>query len=138
MIAIGGQVDTVHAISEREMVETEIDDTTAMLLRFKNGITGYLATVFVTADLYRLQIYGSKGWAEMLGPYQLSIADLSGRIERTEFPHNDLEKDILEAFAEAAETGSQFVVDPLDAVSGIAVLEAIVRSADCGDTIKVS
>lgn len=138
MIAIGGHVSSIHAISERNIIETEIDDTTAMLLRFKSGITGYLATVFVTADLYRLQIYGSKGWVEMLGPYQLSIANLNGEIEKTQFPVTSIERGILEAFANSARAGTKFVVDPQDAVNGIAVLEAIVQSADQGKTVNVS
>ena len=36
-----------------------------MLLKFANGTTGSLTTLFVTAELWRVHAFGSKGWLEM-------------------------------------------------------------------------
>ena len=42
-----------------------IDDTTSMLLKFRNGATGYLGTFIATAETWRMQVFGSKGWVEV-------------------------------------------------------------------------
>ncbi|MGI9379724.1 MAG: Gfo/Idh/MocA family protein [Methyloligellaceae bacterium] len=139
MIALHGKVQSVHAMSERKILEeAEVDDTTALLMRFENGVTGYLASVFATADLYRLQVFGSKGWAEMKGPYQLSTSDLQGKLNTITYPGDSIEKGILEKFADAINGEAPYPVNPYDAVNGIAVVEAVVKSAESGDTVKIN
>ena len=138
MIALLGRVQSVHAMSERKILEeAEVDDTTALLMRFENGVTGYLGSVFATADLYRLQLFGSKGWAEMRGPYQLTISDLQSKIDTITYPADSIEKAILERFADAIKGEAAYPVDPYDAVNGIAVVEAVVKSAETGETVKI-
>jgi predicted dehydrogenase len=63
MIHIAGLVSSVYAFSERRVLaaSVELDDTTSMLLKFASGVTGYLSTVFVTGELYRVHVFGTKG-----------------------------------------------------------------------------
>lgn len=130
MIALAGPVSSVLAYSERKKLDVDIDDTTAMLLRFANGPTGYLATVFATANYWRIHAFGTEGWAEMRGEWSFSFADLKGNVENKDFDKVDLERLILENFAQAAQGKGKFIVDGQQAINGIAVLEAIVPSAD--------
>lgn len=59
MINLGGLVSEVYAHSARRTLQAPIDmdDTTSMLLKFKSGITGYFATIFVTGELWRVLIF---------------------------------------------------------------------------------
>lgn len=137
MIALNGPVASVFAYSDRHRLEVDIDDTTSMLLRFANGTTGYLATVFATANYWRIHAFGTDGWAEMRGERALSVSDIKGNVETRDFEAVDLEKAILENFAAAAQGRSPFVVTGEQAINGIATLEAIERSARAGSVVVV-
>jgi predicted dehydrogenase len=139
MIQIAGPVASVYAFSEKRKLapEVDMDDTTSMLLKFAGGATGSLSTVFVTADLYRMHVFGSKGWVEMRGDTELIMRGLQGQPERITLPAADKEKAELEAFADAVAEKRNFVVPAVEAVNGIAVLEAIVASAKKGKPIQI-
>ena len=55
----------MHAQSFRRALDYGIDDTTSMLFDFESGATGYLGTVIATAETWRMQVFGSKGWVEV-------------------------------------------------------------------------
>ncbi|HSC96503.1 MAG TPA: Gfo/Idh/MocA family oxidoreductase [Burkholderiales bacterium] len=139
MIQIAGLVASVYAFSDKRKLapEVDMDDTTSMLLRFAGGATGSLSTVFVTADLYRMHVFGSKGWIEMRGDTELTTRGLEGQPERITLPAVDKEKAELEAFADAVAEKKNFVVPPEEAINGVAVLEVIEASARKGKPIKI-
>jgi predicted dehydrogenase len=139
MIQIAGPVASVYAFSDKRKLpaEVDMDDTTSMLLKFAGGATGSLSTVFVTADLYRMHVFGSKGWIEMRGDTELIMRGLQGQPERVTLPAADKEKAELEAFADAVAEKKNFVVPPEEAVNGVAVLEAVVASAKKGKPIQL-
>ncbi|HEY7658040.1 MAG TPA: Gfo/Idh/MocA family oxidoreductase [Burkholderiales bacterium] len=139
MIQIAGPVASVYAFSDKRKLapEVDMDDTTSMLLRFAGGATGSLSTVFVTADLYRMHVFGSKGWIEMRGDTELITRGLEGQPERITLPAVDKEKAELEAFADAVAEKKNFVVPPEEAINGVAVLEVIEASARKGKPIKI-
>jgi len=139
MIRIAGPVASVYAFSDKRKLApgVDMDDTTSMLLKFAGGATGSLSTVFVTADLYRMHVFGSKGWIEMRGDTELVTRGLQGPPERITLPAADKEKAELEAFADAVAEKKNFVVPPEEAINGVAVLEAIVASAVKGKPVKI-
>ena len=65
MLYLSGRIDTVFAQSHRRALDYGTDDTTSMLFRFRNGATGYLGTFIATAETWRMQVFGSRGWAEV-------------------------------------------------------------------------
>lgn len=130
MVQCGGPVRSVYAISDRRVIKAERDDTTAMLLQFAGGVSGYLSTVMATGNFWRLQVIGSEGWAEMRGERQLAVSGLEGEPTVTDYDHVDIERAELEAFADCVATNTPFPVSYEDAIHGIAVLEAIERSAE--------
>src|SRR3954447_19872821 len=65
MLYLAGHIGSVFAQSHRLVHDYGVDDTTSMLLRFRAGASGYLGTVIATAETWRMQIFGSKGWAEV-------------------------------------------------------------------------
>lgn len=129
MIHIAGLATAITAFSDRRVLTGEIDDTTAMLLRFKGGASGYLATVFATADIWRVQANGTKGVLEMRGEQSLVRTKIGGQETIVNFPAANFLGDTLEAFAEAAMGGENFPVTAEEAINNVAALEACIRSA---------
>ncbi len=139
MIHLLGPITEVDARSLQLAVSGELDDTTVMLLRFASGATGYLATMTATADLWRLQVFGTKGWTEMRGETTL-VTRMSGETQEevAEFDVIDIERAELEAFAGAVAGGPPFPVPNAEALANVAVLEAIGESARREGPVKLS
>ena len=131
MIRIAGHVASVYASSQRRALPAQIDmdDTTALLLKFAGGASGCLTTVFVTGDYWRVQALGTKGWLEFRSDTELVAQGLSGAPQVLQFAAVDKERAELEAFADAIAAAERFIVSPADIVNGVAVLEAIEKSS---------
>ena len=139
MIRIAGHVATVYASSQKLTLpaDIDIDDTTAMLLKFAGGASGCLTAVFVTGDYWRVQALGTKGWLELRSDTELVARGLSGPPQVFQFAAVDKERAELEAFADAIAAGERFIVSPADMVNGVAVLEAIEKSSARGKPIQI-
>jgi predicted dehydrogenase len=149
MLYLAGQIDAVHAQSHRLALDYGIDDTTSMLFRFRNGATGYLGSVIATAETWRMQVFGSKGWAEVgdvehLTTWQLKLCDVDPgdlhthhRPQLLTFPQTRTERAELEHFADAVRARRALAIEGGDEEHGVAVLEAILRSAKTRRTITV-
>jgi predicted dehydrogenase len=129
MIHIAGRVTSVAARSVRRAITADVDDTTAASLEFETGALGNLTTVYATAELWRLHVFGTKGWLEMRGDDVLAFRDLAGQTIVSEFVKVDKERAALQAFARAIRAGVPYPVTALEAVNGIAVLEAMLASS---------
>ncbi len=149
MLYLAGHIDSLVAQSERRAQDFGIDDTTSMLLKFASGATGYLGTVIATAETWRLQVMGSKGWAEAGGvehltTWQLKVACIDPsdvtkkhKPEILAFPATSTERAELEHFARAVEARQPLAVAGGDEVHNAAVLEAILEAARTGNRIHV-
>ncbi|MGA2990716.1 MAG: Gfo/Idh/MocA family oxidoreductase [Candidatus Korobacteraceae bacterium] len=124
------------------------DDTTSMLMRFAGGATAYLATVIATAETWRMQVFGSKGWAEVgdvehLKTWNLKVCTIGDDVwvkqkpVQMTFPEVSTERAELENFAAAAEKRQALVTPESDAVHNAAVLEAILASASTYTTVRI-
>jgi len=145
----GSQIGSVFAQSARLVHDYGVDDTTSMLFRFKSAATAYLGTVIATAETWRLQAFGSKGWIEVGDVEHLNTWELKrclidpGDVTRKQrpelipFPKASTERAELEHFANAAETRTPLAVPGGDEVHNVAVLEAIVRSAREGRRVEL-
>lgn len=142
MIYLAGHIDSVYAISKRQVLDYGLDDTTSMLFTFKGGATGYLATIIATAECWRLQIFGAKGWAEMgsiphLTTWTLRRSYLNQPMETVEFPGLSTERAELEAFADAVAARTRLVNDRGDILNNADVLDAILRSSASGSRVTI-
>lgn len=134
MIHLMGDISRVTAQSYRQFLEIPVDDTTMMLFNFASGATGYLGTLTATAPTWRVQVFGTQGWAGMFGYDRLAVSKLNpdytpAAVETIEYSKFDMERAELEAFADACAGGPAFLVTPQQAVHGTAVLEAVIKSA---------
>jgi len=146
---LAGPVATLHAQSYRRALDYGTDDTTSMLLRFKSGVTGYLSTVIATAETWRMQIFGTKGWAEVgdvehLSTWQLRVCTYDPaqpyvhvKPQTITFPATSTERAELEHFADAVAARKPLAVAGGDEIHGVAILEAVLASAKAGTTVKV-
>ena len=63
MIDIVGPIAEVTCKSLHRTVPSGAQDTTSILLSFRDGPTGYVSCMTATAPTYRFCVYGSKGVA---------------------------------------------------------------------------
>ena len=141
MLYLAGRIDNVHAQSFRRVLDYGIDDTTSMLFKFKNGATGYLGTFIATAETWRMQVFGSKGWAEVgdvqhLTTWEMRVCFVNPdnlhvhhKPQIVTFPQTSTERAELENFADAISAKRPLAVAGGDEAHGVAVLEAILKSA---------
>jgi len=153
MIDLCGAIDQVYCQSFRRVVEVDADDTTSILLRMKDGMSGYLGTMTATGPGFSFQVFGSKGWVRLEGMTHVAGASseerrtrlfgtckfqpAKGEAEVWQAASLDVTRATLDAFARAASGGPAFPIPLDEMVHGAAVTEAIVRSAASGMTEKV-
>lgn len=128
-IHLAGPIDSARCESHRKVLAVELDDTTSAFFRFASRATGYLSTLTATGRIVRVQVFGTRGWAHLLDHHLLEVCDIDGRVSRAEYPRIDIERLELEGFAEAAAGRGRYPVPVDEAVHGIAVMEAAIRSA---------
>ena len=137
MLYLAGPIASVFAQSARRVLDYGLDDTTSMLFQFRDGSTGYLGTVIATAEGWRMQVLGSRGWAKVgsiphLHTWSLTTCMVDGQPAVIDYPQTSTERAELEGFADAIAGVAPYACPPEDAVHGVAVLEAIVASARSG------
>jgi predicted dehydrogenase len=149
MLYLAGAIDSVYAQSFRLVQDFGVDDTTSMLFRFKSGATGYLGTIIASAETWRMQVFGSKGWAEVgdvehLTTWQMKVCFfdpanpmIKQKPQLMTFETISTERAELEHFARAIQAGRPLAVPGGDEVQNVAVLEAIVESARKGAPVSI-
>jgi predicted dehydrogenase len=134
-------------------VEVDSDDTTSILFRMKEGMSGYLGTMTATGPGFSFQVFGSKGWVRLEG--MTHVAGASSEERRTRLfgtcrfqPAKggpevwqaetlDVGRVTLDAFAKAADGGPAFPIPVEEMIHGAAVTEAVVRSASSEKIEKI-
>ena len=153
MIDLCGPIATVYCQSVRRVVAIDSDDTTSMLFRMADGSSGYLGTMTATGPGFSFQVFGSKGSVRLEGMTHVAGASseerrtrlfgtckfqpIKGEAQVWEAARLDVTRAALDAFAQAASGGAPYPI-PLDQmIHGVAVTEAIVRSAATGQVQHV-
>jgi predicted dehydrogenase len=129
MIAMMGPIASLGATSLRQVLKIELDDTSAAALRFESGASGYMSTLTATPRLWRLQLFGTAGWAHVLDHEILEVCFVGGEVERRSFAREDTERIALEHFARAVAGDAPFPVALADVLNGIAAMDAFTDSA---------
>jgi predicted dehydrogenase len=153
MIDLCGPIDQVYCQSFRRVVEVDSDDTTSMLFRMKDGMSGYLGTLTATGPGFSFQVFGSNGSVRLEGMTHVAGASseerrtrlfgtckyqpIKGPAEVWEAARLDVTRACLEAFATAARGGPAFPIPVDEMVHGAAVTEAVVKSAASGRVEKI-
>jgi len=144
MIEFAGPVRDVLCATTQYIPGPEADDTTTILLRFESGATGTMFCSVATATDFRFSLYGTKGLAEIaridLSQFRYvptSDAPPTGVItappdQTAEHSGFDMLGAQMEAFANSIATGVPYLIPLDDVLHGMAVFDAVVRSAKTG------
>ena len=153
MIDLCGPIDRVFAQSFRRAAAIDADDTTSILFRMKEGMSGYLGTMTTTGPGFSFQVFGSKGWLRLEGVTHVAGASseerrmrlfgtckfqpVKGEAKVWQAATMDISRAALEAFAKAATGGPAYPIPYDQMIHGVAVTEAIIRSAGSGKLEQV-
>jgi predicted dehydrogenase len=148
MIYLFGRIDEVFCSNLRRVMPG-LEDTTSVMLSLANGMSATLFCSLVTAVTYRFAVYGTKGCAALTNqdvefrftpapatpPTGRHIPPAAEVIEYRGF--NALAAE-LEGFAAAIKGERTYPITPEEIIHGVAVFEAIVRSAALHQPVKVA
>jgi predicted dehydrogenase len=154
MIDLCGEIESVFCQSVRRAVAIDADDTTSILFRMKEGMTGYLGTMTATGPGFSFQVFGSKGWVRLEGLTHVAGASseerrtrlfglckfqpVKGEAQVWQAAALDVSRAALEAFAKAAAGGPAYPIPFDQMIHGAAVTEAIVKSAASRNVERVA
>lgn len=143
MVDLFGTVASVYCQSVQRVIEADVDDTASVLLRFDSGMTGYICTIVVARPELRFAVHGTDASAVISARSYatLDILPFEGEPETIRYGDFDIEADALtaelEAFAAAIEGGAPYPIPHDQIIHVVAVLEAIVESAETKAPVEV-
>jgi predicted dehydrogenase len=149
MIALAGRVGELRCVTARNYPGPS-DDTTSIMLQFAGGASGLIFCSVATATNFEFIAYGTDGLGEISRPNLSRLrfapaakAAPTGQIvgepdEILEFAGFDTLRAELTAFARAISKREPYPVPIEDVLHGMAVLDAIVLSAQSGQTVAVA
>ena len=145
IIDMVGDIDQVFCQSVHRAVPNDVDDTTSVLFRMKQGMTGYLGTMMATAGTFRFQVYGTKAMALLGGSVHVAgqssqhrraglfgsyvIQPVKGDSLALEVPQFDVNRAELEAFERAAAGAAPYPITDEQMIHAVAVTDAIIASS---------
>src|SRR5207302_10364349 len=108
------------------VVELDSADTTSLLMRMKDGVSGYLGTMAATVPGFSFPVFGSKGWVRLEGMTHVAGASseegrtrlfgtckfqpINGDAEVWQAATLDAGRECLDALATAAGGGPAFPI----------------------------
>ena len=145
MIDLCGEIDELYCQSFRRVVEVESDDTTSILFRMKEGMSGYLGTMTATGGGFSFQVFGSKGFVRLEGMTHIAgtpseerrkkcfgrciFKPTKGPAENWQAEEVDIVKAVLEEFADSVIKKVPYFIPENEMIHGVAVTETVVKSA---------
>ncbi len=144
MIDLFGPISSVFCQSVHRFVEADVDDATSALLQFESGVTGYIGIVLATRPQLRFAVHGTDAIATIRErSYNFfDVVPFEGEAENIDYGDYKMDGDALaaelEAFANAVEGRAPYPIPQDQIVHAVAVLEAIIESAESGAPVKVS
>jgi len=148
VIYLFGRIDEVYCINLRRVMP-RLEDTTSVLLGLANGMSASLFCSLITAVSYRFVVFGTKGCAELATPNvefrftPVPEGPSTGRHaapepEIIEYKGFDALAAELEGFAAAINGERPYPITAEEVLHGVAVFEAIVRSAALHQPVKIA
>lgn len=148
-----GPITHVAALTSRLYTRAEVDDVTAVLLRFAGGQVGYVGSSWAAPGCYFIHAFGTRGnlfyeldfnwWNRshlIDGHSRLYIQRPGqGAGERRLVPigNSDMFREEIEQLADAIRFGGEPEVGGAQGVAALAVTHAAIRSAETGRTVAV-
>lgn len=143
-IDLCGEVEEAYCINTRRAAPL-VDDTTVFTLKHRSGVISTNYCTLASAASYCLAAFGTRGIAETARPSLdtfrfIPVADnphVPGKPEIIEHKGFNPVKAVMEAFAMAIEGEAAYPVTAEQILHGVAVFEAVVKSAQSRQPVKV-
>jgi predicted dehydrogenase len=141
MLSLAGQVAEVQAYTARRILAIPTGDVVSAHLRFGDDTTAHVAAVSATPDFARFAVFGSHAWAEARetqhvdpgGTTQFFIRRRGDKEQtRRDFAPASPVRAGYEHWADAVAGRTRYRFTNEERLGNVAVLEAVVRSADSG------
>lgn len=144
-IDLCGEVEEAYCINTRRAAPL-VDDTTVFTLKHKNGVISTSYCTLASAGSYCLAVFGTRGIAETARPSLdifrfIPVTDnphVPGKPEVIEHKGFNPVKAVMDAFAMAIQGETAYPVTHDQIVHGVAVFEAVVKSAKTGQPVRVT
>jgi predicted dehydrogenase len=128
-VNLAGPIAEVDARTFTQKPPPDPRDSIAALIEFETGATGVLATMRAAPAYWRVQVFGTNGWAEARDETVFTLARNGERPQQQVLPQADSLAVLLEAFAKSIETGEPFPVPTSQMLEVVSGFEAIIQSA---------
>jgi predicted dehydrogenase len=133
-----GPVSRVSCFARTAALDGTAYDTTTAILELANGVPVSLNSYYVTPDTYFYRIYGTTGVIEC-GLSEVRIRRTDGKVELHELGIEGLESYELqmEEFGTCIVNGTRPETGGEEGLHNLAVIEAMIRSIDSGNSIYI-
>ena len=147
MLSLAGQVVEVQAHVARRILAIPTGDVVSAHFRFADDTTGHIAALSATPDYARFAVYGSLAWAEARETQHVDPGGTThfyvrqrGDAEQTriDFEPASPVKAGYEHWADAVAGRVPYRFSNEERLGNVAILEALVRSAETGRPEPVS
>lgn len=147
LIAFYGPVACLHAFTADRSLGWETGDVVTVQLQFQAGMTATLQAILHTPHFIRTHVFGSDMWVEIRNsthpdtPGGKASMERYLSIEDTEievFDWTDSVTANLEAFGAAIRGETPYPYTDFELLHNIEVLEAIILSADTGNSVQLN
>lgn len=135
LVDIGGPVQRVAGSLCGRASEGHPADAVALLLEFQAGATGAVTTVRGVPDLFRVNVHGTRGWAEVRGFDTLCVQRTGQAAISDRFAAGDSVFEGLEAFARAVRGGAPFPISTHGMLATVCALEASLAAVQRGQWV---
>ena len=141
-----GPVKTVQALTADRTLGWETGDLVTVQLQFEAGMTATLSAILNTPHFIRYHVFGSDKWVEVRndthpdtpgGEAHLCLSESGREMQFEHYPWTDTVSDNLNSFAKAIAGEAPYPFSDFELRHNIEVLEAIIQSADTGETVRL-
>ena len=146
LISFYGPVASLHAITADRSLGWETGDVVTVQLQFKAGMTATLQAILHTPHFIRTHVFGSDMWVEIRNATHPDTPGGKATMERYRsiddvetkvFDWTDSVTANLEAFAAAIRGEAPYPYSDFELLHNIEVLDAIVQSAETGQSVQL-
>ena len=135
-----GPIAEVSSFMGHAAIPSENLDVTATLLRFENGVIGYLGSNYATPAIHYVNIYGTKAnlYTGFGSQVRILWSDHARGEEIIHGPDVDDRLEELEDFGECVRMGNRPEVDGEAGIRNLAVVRAALKSSQEGRPVKLA
>jgi predicted dehydrogenase len=146
MLSLAGQVEEIHAHTARRILAIPTGDVVSAHLHSGDGTTGHIAALSATPDYARFAVFGSHAWAEARETQHVDPGGTTHFYVRRRGDAEQTRRDFepaspvragYEHWADAVEGRVPYRFSNEERLGNVAILEAVVRSAETGKPEKV-